>query len=253
MHQASVLPAAPKRKIKSTVPGPSHRQVLVKIDPLPSSSQFPALMGAANRSLSKSDLQVDSCHFTYGGISLLTSRVASQAEIDLVSSSVQRLLSLAEGGVEASLPRSQSYLKIVDVPFFKADGDQVTSADVRAVMGKSHLAPSFTLANSPQVMRNSRRADTATMWFDVLDSQSGATAKRLINTSFQFGPSSIAGAGDTPPVPVVPRPPDAPNVPALILRLVIVNTCPAAGVTPQRSHPRTQPPREPHFLMPRAV
>ncbi|KXN92026.1 hypothetical protein AN958_10356 [Leucoagaricus sp. SymC.cos] len=57
-------------------------------------------------------------------------------------------------------------------------------------MGKSHLASSFTLANSPRVMHNSRRADTATVWFDVLDSQSGATAKRLINTSFQFGPSS---------------------------------------------------------------
>ncbi|KXN86450.1 hypothetical protein AN958_10089, partial [Leucoagaricus sp. SymC.cos] len=84
---------------------------------------------------------------------------------------------------------SWSYLKIVDVPFFKADSDQITSADVRVVMGKSHLAPSFTLTNSPQVMCNSCRADTATMWFDVLDSQLGATTKCLINTSFQFGPS----------------------------------------------------------------
>ncbi|KXN89229.1 hypothetical protein AN958_05982 [Leucoagaricus sp. SymC.cos] len=252
MHQASVPPAAPKRKIKSTVPGPSRRQVLVKIDPLPSSSQFPAIVGAANRSLGKSDLRVDSCHFAYGGISLLTSHVASQAEIDLVRSSVQRLLSLAEGGVEASLPKSRSYLKIVDVPFFKADGDQITSADVRMVMGKSHLASSFTFANSPRVMRNSRRADTATVWFDVLDSQSGATAKRLINTSFQFGPVScfVRAARSHSGVPL---PPDAPNVPVLILRPAIVNTRPAAGVTPQQSHPRTRPPRELHALMPRAV
>ncbi|KXN82215.1 hypothetical protein AN958_02593 [Leucoagaricus sp. SymC.cos] len=218
MHQASVPLALPKRKIKSTVPGPSRRQVLVKINPLPSSFQFPAIVGSANRSLGKGDLRVDSCHFAYGGISLLTSRIASQAEIDLVSSSVQRLLSLAKGGVEASLSKSQSYLKIVDVPFFKVDGDQVTSADVRIVMGKSHLASSFTLANSPRVMRNSRRANTATMWFDVLDSQSGATAKCLINTSFQFGPSSAAGGGDTPLVPVVLRPPDAPGV---LLRLEV--------------------------------
>ncbi|KXN87984.1 hypothetical protein AN958_07803 [Leucoagaricus sp. SymC.cos] len=198
MHQASVPPTAPKWKIKSTVPGPSRQQVLIKIDPLPSSSQFPALVGAANRSLSKSDLQVDSCHFAYGGISLLTSRVTSQAEIDLVSSSVQHLLSLTEGRVEASLPKSRSYLKIMDIPFFKADGDQVTSADVRAVMGKSHLAPSFTLVNSPQVMCNFCHADTATVWFDVLDLQSGTTAKRLINTSFQFSPSSLLVTDDAP-------------------------------------------------------
>jgi len=48
----------------------------------------------------------------------------------------------------------------------------------------SHLASSFTLANAPRVMRNSRRADTATVWFDVIDSQSGATAKRLVGSSF---------------------------------------------------------------------
>ncbi|KXN86100.1 hypothetical protein AN958_10502 [Leucoagaricus sp. SymC.cos] len=130
MHQASVLPAASKRKVKSTIPGPSRQQVLIKIDPLPSSSQFPALVGAANCSLSKSDLQVDSCHFAYGGISLLTSRVASQGKIDLVKAGVSHLLSLAEGGVEAALPHSQSYLKVMDIPFFKVDGQQVTMSDV---------------------------------------------------------------------------------------------------------------------------
>ncbi|KXN84951.1 1,2-dihydroxy-3-keto-5-methylthiopentene dioxygenase 1, partial [Leucoagaricus sp. SymC.cos] len=155
MHQASVPPAAPKWKIKSTVPGPSQQQVLVKIDPLLSSSQFPAL-----------------------------------GEIDLVKAGVTRLLSLTEGGVEAALPHSWSYLKVVDVSFFKADGQQVTVDDVWAVMGKSHMASLFTLANSPQVMCNSRCADTATVWFDVLDSQSGTTAKHLIGSSFQFGPAS---------------------------------------------------------------
>ncbi|KXN90285.1 hypothetical protein AN958_04441, partial [Leucoagaricus sp. SymC.cos] len=83
-----------------------------------------------------------------------------------------------------------SYLKVMDVPFFKADGQQVTADNVRAVMRKSHMATSFTLVNSPWVMRNSRCADTATVWFDVLDSQSGATAKCLIGSSFQFGPAS---------------------------------------------------------------
>ncbi|KXN91773.1 Endoplasmic reticulum mannosyl-oligosaccharide 1,2-alpha-mannosidase [Leucoagaricus sp. SymC.cos] len=153
MHQASVPLVLPKRKIKSTIPGPSW---------------------AANHSLSKGNLWVDFCHFAYGGISLLTSHVASQAEIDL-----------------ASLPKSQSYLKIMDIPFFKVDGDQITSADVRVVMEKSHLVPSFTLANSPWVMHNSRHANTATVWFNVLDLQLGATAKHLINTSFQFSPSSL--------------------------------------------------------------
>jgi hypothetical protein len=60
--------------------------------------------------------------------------------------------------------------------------------EVRGKEGcKSHLASLFTLANSPGVMQNSRESDTATVWFDILDSQSGATAKRLVGSSFQFG------------------------------------------------------------------
>ncbi|KXN80846.1 hypothetical protein AN958_07171 [Leucoagaricus sp. SymC.cos] len=57
-------------------------------------------------------------------------------------------------------------------------------------MKRSHMASSFTLANSPHVMRNSRHADSAMVWFDVIDSQLGAVAKHLINSSFQFGPAS---------------------------------------------------------------
>ncbi|KXN91775.1 hypothetical protein AN958_12328 [Leucoagaricus sp. SymC.cos] len=220
MHQASVPPAAPKQKIKSTVSGPSRQQILIKINPLPSSLQFPALVGTANQSLGKSDLRVDSCHFAYGGISLLTSHVASQGEIDLVKAGVTRLLSLTEGGVEAALPHSWSYLKVVDVPFFKADGQQVTADDVWAVTGKFHMASLFTLANSPWVMCNSHCANTATVWFDILDLQSGTTA-------------NAAGAGDIPLMPVTLRLPNAPNVLVLILWLVIVYTYPAAGVTSQ--------------------
>jgi hypothetical protein len=57
-------------------------------------------------------------------------------------------------------------------------------------MGKSHLASLFILANSPRVMRNSRKSDTATVWFNILNSQSGTTAKYLVGFSFQFGSSS---------------------------------------------------------------
>ncbi|KXN82282.1 hypothetical protein AN958_02768 [Leucoagaricus sp. SymC.cos] len=57
-------------------------------------------------------------------------------------------------------------------------------------MGKSHMASSFALANSLQIMCNSQCTDTATVWFNILNSQLGTTAKHLISTSFQFGPAS---------------------------------------------------------------
>ncbi|KXN82726.1 hypothetical protein AN958_02218 [Leucoagaricus sp. SymC.cos] len=51
----------------------------------------------------------------------------------------------------------------MDISFFRADGQQVITDNVQAVMGKSHMASLFTLANSPRVMHNSRHADTATV------------------------------------------------------------------------------------------
>jgi hypothetical protein len=90
----------------------------------------------------------------------------------------------------AALPTLQSYLKIVNVPYFVGTDTPLTSPFIKEAMGTSHLASLFTLANSPRVMRNSWKLDTATVWFDILDSQSGTTAKHLVGSSFQFGSSS---------------------------------------------------------------
>ncbi|KXN85795.1 hypothetical protein AN958_10798 [Leucoagaricus sp. SymC.cos] len=86
---------------------------------------------------------------------------------------------------------SWSYLKIVDVPYFQPGSkDFIDSGYVREVMRRSHIASSFILANSLCIMWNSQHVDSATVWFNVIDSQSGAVAKHLINSSFQFGPAS---------------------------------------------------------------
>jgi hypothetical protein len=129
------------------------------------------------------------------------------------------------------------------------------------------MASSFTLANMPHVMRNSRHSDTATMWFDIVDSQSGATAKRLIGTTFQFGsalcmlqgPTPVShcvntvDAGATPPRPVAHRPRDARSALVPIRRPTIANLQDAARETPWQSHPNLQPHREPHAHMPHNV
>ncbi|KXN85881.1 hypothetical protein AN958_10779 [Leucoagaricus sp. SymC.cos] len=56
-------------------------------------------------------------------------------------------------------------------------------------------------------MQNSWHADSATVWFDVIDSQLGAVAKHLINSSFQFGLAScpVRPAQSHASVPVCQR------------------------------------------------
>jgi hypothetical protein len=145
------------------------------------------IVSSANRALGKSDLWVDSCYAAYGGLTLLINHVTSQSEIDLIGGAITQTLALP---MPASLPTLQSYLKIIDVHYFIGADTPLTSPFIKEAMGKSHLASLFTLANSPQVMQNSQKSDTATVWFNILDSQSGTTAKRLVSSSFQFGSSS---------------------------------------------------------------
>jgi hypothetical protein len=85
--------------------GPSRRQVLIQLDPLPPSSKLPAIVGSANCALGKSDLRVDSCYAAYGGLTLLTNRVANQSEIDLIGGAVMQTLALPMPAA-ASLPMS---------------------------------------------------------------------------------------------------------------------------------------------------
>jgi hypothetical protein len=148
MHKASLPLLSNKQHINSTTSGPSQRQVLIWLDPLPSGSKLPTIVGSANRALGKSNLQVDSCYAAYGGLTLLTNCVASQSEIDLIGSTVTQTLALPTPAA-ASLPTLQSYLKIINVPYFIGADTPLTSPFIKEAMGKSHLASLFTLTNSP--------------------------------------------------------------------------------------------------------
>jgi hypothetical protein len=148
MHKASLPLPSNKWWINSMTSGPSQHQVLIQLDSLPSSSKLPAIVGLVNHALSKSNLQVDSCYAAYGGLTLLTNCIANQTEIDLIGVTVMQMLTLPMPAA-ASLPMLQSYLKIVDVPYFIRTDTPLTSPFIKEAMGKSHLASLFTLANSP--------------------------------------------------------------------------------------------------------
>jgi hypothetical protein len=140
MHKASLPLLSNKHQINSTTSSPSWCQVLIRLDPLPPGSKLPVIVRLANCALSKSNLWVDSCYAAYGGLTLLTNCVANQSEINLIGGAVMQML---------ALPMSQSYLKIVDVPYFIRADTPLTSPFIKEAMGKSHLASLFTLANSP--------------------------------------------------------------------------------------------------------
>jgi hypothetical protein len=146
---------------------------------------FTIIIGSVNQALEKnSPLRIQAVHFAYGGLSLLTNNVTTQLELEVVSNVVMAALGGTEP-VSASLPYSRLYLKILDILVFKPGTQvQIDPAYIIKALGSSPLASHINLAFTLQVMHNAKTSDTATVWFDVKDSQLGTSAKALINSFF---------------------------------------------------------------------
>ncbi|KAF9267612.1 hypothetical protein L218DRAFT_845202, partial [Marasmius fiardii PR-910] len=82
-------------------------------------------------------------------------------------------------------PASTSYLRILDVQYFKQPGNPtsvITAEEVREQFRHSPLQDDLlVLTGPPCIVRNSARSTTATVYFNVWDSQMGSRAKRLID------------------------------------------------------------------------
>ncbi|KXN93032.1 hypothetical protein AN958_10091 [Leucoagaricus sp. SymC.cos] len=109
-------------------------------------------------------------HSTAAGLSLATNLIPDGDNLKIVSKFVS---TEAKTSIQAHIPKSRSYLKIVDVPYPVTK--EVTSSLTAA------LELSVGLAAQPRVMCNSRHSDTTTVWFNIWDSQSGSLLKKLVN------------------------------------------------------------------------
>jgi hypothetical protein len=171
-HQAA-LSTAPntKRQLHTTTAGPSHWQIIIPLEAPPSANTFPTLVGTINRALGKkSSLRVQSIHHAYGCLSLLTNNVATPPKLKQVADAVKTGLG-RDSLVLASLPRSRSYLKVMDVPILKpGSSEKIDSAFACKVMLESPVGHLISFASFLRIMRNTRHSDTATVWFDVVDS-----------------------------------------------------------------------------------
>jgi len=54
-------------------------------------------------------------------------------------------------------------------------------------MSYTEIFENISLAAKPRTIKVSSKSDMAIIWFNIWDSQSGSSAKLLINHSFNFG------------------------------------------------------------------
>ncbi|KAK1217143.1 hypothetical protein PQX77_020205 [Marasmius sp. AFHP31] len=198
-----------------TLSGPSRKQVLVSFPrggetPSLNLSLVTAMMGAALRNRGKS-LKVLSTKPAYDSWSMSMSAVATTPEIEVIAARIREMVpSEFKNSLWVGLPTSTSYLKVLDVPYYstREDRSPITVEEVIEQFRSSPLREDLgCISGKPRVVHNSSKSTTATVYFNVFDSQMGTRAKRLIDRQLHvFGRSCyIRAAASNPGTPICQR------------------------------------------------
>ncbi|KAF9440408.1 hypothetical protein P691DRAFT_687774 [Macrolepiota fuliginosa MF-IS2] len=155
--------------------GPLRHQFYLMAPTIPQGSALPQLV---NRSLActKSTLKVDSVHISPCGLTFATASIPSTSDLDTLEATFSAKLP----GAQVSIPALQSFIKIMDVPYFKSSTTEpFLITELNAQLKHSIIPPDFIV--HLHFTCNSPKADSATIWIDLSDLQRGTRASQLIS------------------------------------------------------------------------
>ncbi|KAK1223714.1 hypothetical protein PQX77_013402 [Marasmius sp. AFHP31] len=168
------------------------------------------MVGTALQNQGKS-LKVLSTKPVYDSWSMSTFAVATALEVEIIMARIKEMVpSRFKNSLWVGLPTSTSYLKVLDVPYFSTCGERVpiTAEEVIEQFRSSPLWEDLgCISGKPQVVHNLSKSTTATVYFNVFDSQTGTRAKHLIDRQLHiFGQSCyIRAAASNPGTPICQR------------------------------------------------
>jgi hypothetical protein len=120
------------RHPRMTITGPTRRQVLFTVDDATVRVDFERCTRTLNNFLSsqKANLRVELTTCTYGGWALSTNTSPTPTQVDLIWTGLtEHYWSKPSFKVEAYVPASKSYLKLVDIPHFSVGRVPTTGND----------------------------------------------------------------------------------------------------------------------------
>ena len=84
------------------------------------------------------------------------------------------------------LLKSKLYMKIIGL-LYKINQDIISPDFIEGVLKETYLFKGVVLASKPRIIKVSPKSDMAVVWVDIWDSQSGSSAKNIINRYFNIG------------------------------------------------------------------
>ena len=179
LHRNATGSKSPSKRSRNTTGGPSRHSFITCVigakgfdlmSLAPILSQHLSQQGAR--------LHVESYRLAYGGLYVTTTAVPSLTDLQSFESLLRARI--PEGSqVECEVFSSRSFLRILAAPFLLSDGSALTpDCAMRSLSSSAHSAL-IQLAAPPRVIRDTRRSDSCTIYFDIWDSQAGSCSKSL--------------------------------------------------------------------------
>ena len=136
---------------------------------------------------SKSDIVTDFIWSTNNGIIITTNKPANDLNLLTIEKYLKSIQNTDSNSIESlHLPKSKSYMKIIGLPY-KINQDVISPDYIKGVLKEIYLFNGVALASKPCVIKVSPKSDMAVVWVDIWDSQSGSSAKNIINHCFNIG------------------------------------------------------------------
>ncbi|PPQ93734.1 hypothetical protein CVT25_013042 [Psilocybe cyanescens] len=174
---------------------PSRRQLLIDMGDHAKDANLTTLFkDLSSDVLSCQGLRVKvlGVEIAYDGYAVPTDKVPSERDTDILCGAVTTHFKAHYKFMPwVGMPMSKSFLRIVDVPQFQGthyDLDHLTKREevASALKASPIWTSSHILCWDPCIVRTSKASTTATAFFDIWDTTSGARACQLVDKQFMF-------------------------------------------------------------------
>jgi len=174
MHKVAFgQPANRARKVQFTTKGPSKKQTII---PVPN-NLVESIMGNASTHIFQINVLLKNVKSSMcskfirpysSGIAIVINNVPNPSDLSII----EKYFKSVEGinGNDIPSPRllqSKSYLKIMGLPYLRADGNKITSENVIDFMKHINLFENVSLATKPYIIKALPKSDMAIIWFDI--------------------------------------------------------------------------------------
>jgi len=186
----------PRPKINMMTKNPSYKQIIISISNdnankfMLASSEHIADFNYTLRS-TKSDLTIDFICIYHQSLIITSNRVMFLSEISIVSNYVKNCNNIDTNDIQdVWLPQLKSYLRILGIPYIIEGTNVLINSEVIEMFIKvtkaTHIFDNINIMSKPCIIKVSLKSNIAIVRIDIWDSQSGSTAKKLINCCFNI-------------------------------------------------------------------